>query len=106
MNNGRITELLIVQGNHSAQDAISIGKRVLKITVRALPSSGNDVYVGLNQPAATSNLLEPGDSVTYHDERVYLDKNQLYIDFDTTGGATAGRALVSIIFDTEEENCS
>jgi hypothetical protein len=106
MKNGRITEFLIVQGAHSPGDAISIGTKVLKVTVRALPTSQNDVFVGMNQQASTSNILEPGDSVTYHDERVYLDKNSLYVSFDTAGGPIGGQALISIMFEGDDENCS
>lgn len=103
MNNGGINEQLITQGNHSPQDAIGLGKKVLKVTIRALPTSLNNVYVGWNAPASPINILEPGDSATYDDLRIYLDKESLYIDFDPSG--FGGQALVTVIFDRDEANC-
>lgn len=103
MNDGIWNEMAVSQVNQQNQDAISIGKKVLKITIKCHPQSANDVWVGVNQPASNNNLLQPGESVTYHDDRVYLDKNKYYVGFDPAG--TGGRAIVSILCDTETENC-
>lgn len=103
MNRAKIHEFLVDQGNHNPQANVEIGTKVLKVTVKAHPLSGSNVYVGINQKASDINLLTAGDSVTYHDDRVYLDDTKLYIGFDPTG--TGGIALVSIISETEIPVC-
>jgi hypothetical protein len=102
--NGRINEVGIIQGNHSPGDAISLGRNVLKVTVKNMSDSGSNAFVGMNEDASNKNLLQPGESVTYHDERVYLDGNSLYVGFDDT--TTGGKVLVSIIMDMKEEICN
>ncbi|MGL6121684.1 MAG: hypothetical protein ACRC1W_01345 [Shewanella sp.] len=104
MNAGRINEVGVIQANHSTSDAISLGRNVLKITVKNMSDSGSNAFVGLNEDASNKNLLQPGESVTYHDERVYLDGNSLYVGFDET--TSGGKVLVSIIVDLKEEYCN
>ncbi len=104
MNRASIREILIVQENQNAQNAIDLGTRVLKFTVKAHPLSSTNVYVGINAKATDGNLLSAGQSVTYHDERVYLDGTKLYIGFDPVS-ATGGLALLSIISETEKPVC-
>lgn len=103
MNDAIVNEIAISQANQQNQDATTIGRKVLKVTIKCHPLSANNVWVGVNQPASDSNVLQPGESVTYHDERVYLDRNKYYVGFDPAG--SGGRAIVSIISDTEQENC-
>lgn len=103
MKVGRILELGIDQGNHTPEDAIGLGKNVLKITVKNQSNSSANLWLGLNAQASDINLLEPGESVSYHDDRVCLDGTELYLQFDPAN--TGGRALVSIIYDTEKDNC-
>lgn len=103
MNGAIINEQLIDQTNHSPEDGISLGTKILSVTIRCTSDSANNVWVGWNRPANNSNILQPSESVNYSDDRVLLDNNTLYIQFDPTG--TGGKALVSIITDTEEEIC-
>ena len=101
MTIGRINEIGVNQGNHSPGDAISLGRKVLKATIKNAPDSGSNAYVAWNEDASNKNVLEPGESATYYHDVVYLDGNALYIDFDSSN--TGGRVLVSVIMDTEEE---
>ena len=96
MNKARINEMVIVQGNHSDSDAIGLGTNVLQFTVKNLPDSGTNVFVGVNEPASNKNILQPGESVTYYDERCYLDDNALYIAFEQVTVGAPGRALVDL----------
>lgn len=98
----RVTEVLVVQGNQSPQDAISIGTKCVSVTITCAPTSNNDVWVGWNENATSKNLLQQGDSKPYGGiEGYYLDDNKLYVSFDPTG--SGGIALVSITNDTGEE---
>jgi hypothetical protein len=105
MNKARIREFAVTQGNQGPQDVIALGNRLLKVTIKAHPASQNDVYVGINQTATPLNVLSAGQSVTYHDERVYLDGLDLYISFSTANPLGGGIALISIISESEEKVC-
>jgi len=94
----RINELPIIQGNHTPGDSISLGKNVLKVTVRNQPSSGANAYVSWNVSDSKINELEPGESVSYFMDGNILDGNELYVSFDDA--ASNGKALVSIFNDT------
>ncbi|HMG94348.1 MAG TPA: hypothetical protein VK589_30015 [Chryseolinea sp.] len=104
MTAGRINEIGINQASHSPEDAIGIGQNVLKVTIKNAADSGTNAFVGVNDHASNKNLLQPGESVTYHDERVYLDENSYYLAFDPAN--QGGRVLVSIILDTKKEVCN
>lgn len=104
MNRANIREFAVTQGNQGPQDVIGIGERVLKVTIKAHPATLNDVYVGINQNPTPINVLSAGQSVTYHDERVYLDGLDLYISFGTAN-PNGGIALISIISETETKVC-
>jgi hypothetical protein len=108
MNLGGAFELSIAQGSHSPGDSIGLGPNVLKVTIKCSSLSSNNAYVGINQPANNINVLQPGESATYHDDRVALtdqDGNglQLYIGFDPSG--TNGFVLVSVIYDEKKPSC-
>lgn len=101
MKYSKVYQVIINQGNHSAGDAIPLGTKVLSFTVKNLPQSGSNVYVGLNDDAGPGNLLEPSDSYTHRTKDGYYSKDVLYLTFDET--TTAGIALVIVDQDTGEE---
>ena len=108
MNRGSINEISITQANHTPGNPIGIGQNVLKVTIKCSSLSANNVFIGINGPANNANVLQPGESVTYHDERVELTDNEgdglrLYIGFDSTG--SGGAALVSVIRDEKKPSC-
>jgi hypothetical protein len=110
MNLGTCFETAVTQENFTPGDAIGLGPNVIKVTVKCSPMSVNNLYVGINQQATDINVLQPGESVTYYDERVALtDQNgkglKLYLKFDTTGGTSGGKALVSTIADHKQPAC-
>src|SRR6187551_454952 len=98
MTIARINELPVIQANHSPGDSISLGRNVLKVTVRNQPNSGSNAYVAWNVSDSKINELQPGESVTYVMEDKILDGNELYVLFDDS--TSGGRALVSIFNDT------
>lgn len=101
---GKINEVAINQNNQAPnnQSAIELGDHVIGVTIRNSSASGNNLFVGWNQPANSGNLLQPGESVSYgNQETIYLDGNKLYLAFDSTG--SGGVALVSIVTDTQTE---
>jgi hypothetical protein len=96
----RINEVLRVQGNNSAQDAVDLGTNCVGVTVRCLQDSPANIYVGWNEQASPKNLLEPGDNVSYGNiEGCVLDGNRLYVGYAGAGA----RVLISILNDTGEE---
>lgn len=97
---GRISEQLIDSNNHSAQDAIVVGDGVKRVAIRCTQASTNNVNIGWNEPATEKNQLQPGESVSYGDDELYLQGNKLYIGF--TGSDT--QALISFLIDVSE-NC-
>ena len=103
MNYSKATQIIINQGNHSAGDSVPLGKKVLAYTVKCLPQSGSNLYVGLNEDAGPGFILEPSDSYTHKTKDGYYSKDVLYLTFDES--TTGGIALVVIDRDTGEEAC-
>lgn len=104
MNTSRGNQFSVIQGNHSPEDAIPLGNGVLQYTVKCHPLSVNNLLVGVNEPASDSNLLQPGESMRLG-VIGYGNIDQLYLDFDTTGGTSGGRALVIVERDSGKEFC-
>lgn len=100
-------EQTISQANHNGQDAISLGQWVLKFTIKNLPDSTSNVWIGVNMAANNGNFLQPGESVTYEtkDGYVYTDNQsqgvKLYLRFPDPGDG--GRALVIVEYDANVE---
>lgn len=100
MNYSKCNQIIVNQGNHSPENAIPLGKRVLSYTVYCLPQSGSNAYVGVNENAGPGFLLEPSDSYTHKTKEGYYADDVLYIDFDST--TTNGAVLVIVERDTGE----
>lgn len=103
MKYSKLNQILINQGNHSAGNAIPLGNNVLSFTVKNLPQSGSNVYVGLNEDAGPGNVLEPDGSYTHVTKEGYYSDDTLYLTFDET--TTGGIALIVIDRDTNKEVC-
>lgn len=101
MNSARTTQTTIIQGNHSAGDALPLGKNVLTYTVKCHPMSSANLFVGINEDASEGNLLQPGESMTIPTiENFFLD-DQVYVSFD----GSSGRALLIVTRSLETEYC-
>lgn len=103
MRRVRVVEILVTQDNHSAQNAIDLGRKVLEVTVRCNSDSTTPVKVGWNSNASNANTLQPSESTAYGCDGFYLDGNRLYIDFDSDIDTTGGRCLVTILTDGGED---
>jgi hypothetical protein len=99
-NRGRISEDLISQENNQAQNGIVIPNDCLSLSVTCTSDSGNNAFIGFNEPATNKNLLQPGESIPYGDIRVTLQGNKLYVGFDPTG--TGGKVRISYLIDQGE----
>lgn len=102
MNDAKTNVQMISQANHRPQDAISLGRNLLQYTIKNSTDSGANLWVGINQPASSGFVLIAGESVTITDQRVYLDRDKLYLQFDP--GGSNGKAVVVTINDTTEEH--
>jgi hypothetical protein len=102
MKNARTTQLGVNQGNHSAGDAIPLGKNVLSYTVKNPSASGANLWIGINEDASSVNLLQPGESMTIviADTQLW---DQVYLDFDPT--QTGGQALVIVSRNMGDDYC-
>jgi hypothetical protein len=103
MNFSQCDQILVNQGNHSAGNAIPLGRNVLSYTVYCLPQSGSNAYVGINTEAGPGFLLEPSDSYSHKTKDGYYSKDVLYISFDSS--TTGGTVLVIVEKDTGVEAC-
>lgn len=102
MNDGKTNVQFISQANHRPEDAISLGENVLQYTIKCAIDSPADLWVGINEPASNGFILAAGESVTITDQRVYLDRDRLYLKFDPA--MSGGKAQVIIINDLMKEH--
>lgn len=101
MKSARTAQTTIIQGNHSAGDALPLGKMVKSYTVKCHPESGANLLVGINEDANAGNLLQPGESMSFPPMTDFYYDDQVYVSFD----GTAGRALLIVQRDLEKEYC-
>lgn len=99
-NRGRISEVLVDQNNNQSQNGIIIPNDCLSLSVTCTSDSGNNAFIGFNEPATDKNLLQPGESIPYGDIRVTLDGNKLYVGFQP--GGTNGKVRISYLIDQGE----
>jgi hypothetical protein len=95
---GIIYEKGISAANHTAGNPITIGEKIRKITIKNLLTGSGNVRIGWSSGDG-ANLIIPGESVTYSEQDMLFDDNQLYLSFTDVA---AGQALVSIIREGEE----
>lgn len=93
----RTNVIVINQANHSPQDAVDLGKGVIGYSITCPKQSGNNAWVGINQPANKGHVLTPGDSKPYGGNENIELKDKLYIKFDPD--SSAGICIVTIIND-------